>query len=647
MRFENALRFQISQKMYPLNKRRQSRVFVGFNARVENAVIEDGAMVQHGAKVIGVTIPKDRVVPPGAVITNEAQTKDLPLVDEANITFKDDVVAVNTEFAEGYSEMVIELGPASVLGVGPNPMTSWNPKHITPRLGKNVTVAKDARVIGNIALGDGSTVGSQTSIRGDEGSPILIGNGAKIGNNVTFHALENQTVGIGDELSVGNHVVFHGGLTIGNQVSVGDNAILFKSTIGSRISIGKNAIVIGVNLADGAVVPDGALVLDQATADKLAPAGAKLTSAAVPAALKVETTVPPTLAPSATRAATATSRPQPTSTLVPTATTRAVVAASVKPAASSGGELPWAWILAGAVIVGLFLIVYMQSRRKRNQSNLVSAESGGSMNFLGNFKVGTKIIAGYVIALALMLVVGGLAIIRLGELNTTVVDLTDNLAVDRQIGNDMVEEILLTRFYGAKYITSHDSQYLDRYKQENTLLDGLLSQANTDITKADRVALLKTIESDWAKYKTNFETIHQAILERDKIQATVLDVQGPAGENAISKVREDAFKAGDDAIVEDAGNLQAAFILMRLDAFKYMNEGDPQFLAMFDTRYKEAKRAMTKLDKRDEAGLPGELYREQAGHRRLRSRLPKAGNRLHQTERYSDQPAGCAGSRDS
>ncbi len=244
-------------------------VFVGFNSHVENAVLEDGALVLHGARVIGVTIPKDRVVPPGADITSENQIRQLLPVMEANITFKDEVVSVNVEFADGYGQMVAALGASSVQGVGPKPKTSWESEHINPKLGENVILGEASRIIGNTRLGDGSSLGSMVSIRGDEGAPIVIGNGAAIGNKVTFHALLGKTISIGDQLVSGDRVVFHGLLTVGSQVSVGDGATLFNAAVGNHVAIGKDAIVVGVRLVDGARVPDGARVLDQATADAL------------------------------------------------------------------------------------------------------------------------------------------------------------------------------------------------------------------------------------------------------------------------------------------------------------------------------------------------------------------------------------------
>lgn len=53
--------------------------FVGFRAHLTNVVLEDGAFVLHGATLRNVRIPKDRIVPIGAVITTQAQANALPL----------------------------------------------------------------------------------------------------------------------------------------------------------------------------------------------------------------------------------------------------------------------------------------------------------------------------------------------------------------------------------------------------------------------------------------------------------------------------------------------------------------------------------------------------------------------------------------
>jgi len=243
--------------------------FVGFRARLTNVVLEDGAFVLHGATLENVRIPKNRLVPIGAVITTQAQANVLPLKTEANAEFQKEVLEVNEEFAEHYSELYKEQGFDAVAGVSAAPKTSWNPKPVPPTLGKNVYLEDFARVVGDVRIGGNSVVGRRTSIRADEGAPIIIGNNAEIEDRVTFHALKGTSIRIGKNLDTDDNVVFHGPLVVGNQLTIEDDAILFRSQVGDGVMVGTGAIVIDVKLPDGTRVPDYAVITKQAQVDAL------------------------------------------------------------------------------------------------------------------------------------------------------------------------------------------------------------------------------------------------------------------------------------------------------------------------------------------------------------------------------------------
>lgn len=243
--------------------------FIGFKSRITNSVIEDGAFVLHGATVTGVRIPKDRLVPIGGVITTQTQADALPLKTAANSTFQRDVLEVNEEFAEHYSELYKTQGFDAVVGISQAPRTSWNPKPVKPTIGKGVQIEELVRVVGDVRLGANSVVGRRTSIRADEGSPIIIGENAKIDDRVTFHALKTTNIRIGNNLKAENNIVFHGPLEVGDNLTIGENSILFKSKVGNRVTIGSEAIVVGVTLKDGTKVPNQAVITTQAQADKL------------------------------------------------------------------------------------------------------------------------------------------------------------------------------------------------------------------------------------------------------------------------------------------------------------------------------------------------------------------------------------------
>lgn len=243
--------------------------FIGFRARLDNVVLEDGAFVLHGATLSNVRIGKDRLVPIGAVITTQAQADALPRKTSAEAAFQQEVLEVNEEFAEHYGELYEEAGFDAVTGTSPAPKTSWNPNSVSPTLGENVQLDQFVRLIGDVRLGSNSLVGERTAIRADEGSPIIIGENAKIQDRVTFHALKGTSIRIGKNLNTDDNIVFHGPLEVGDDLTIGDDAVLFRSQVGDNVTIGTGAIVVGVTLRDGVQVPEGAVITTQEQANTL------------------------------------------------------------------------------------------------------------------------------------------------------------------------------------------------------------------------------------------------------------------------------------------------------------------------------------------------------------------------------------------
>jgi len=245
--------------------------FFGFRCRVRSAVIEEGAMVLHQSLVENVTIPANRLVPVGAQITTQEQADALEELEEANEEFKHEVQSVNLEFAEGYIALFEEVGLEALTGVGPNPITSWNPAPVEPTLGANVELAELVRVVGDVDLGAESRVGQRTSIRADEGTPIVIGRRARIGSRVTFHALKGTSVEVGENAIIGDGNVVHGPVTIGANFTSEDDCVVFQATIEDNVLVREGATIAGqCTIREGSIVPERAVILTQEDADALA-----------------------------------------------------------------------------------------------------------------------------------------------------------------------------------------------------------------------------------------------------------------------------------------------------------------------------------------------------------------------------------------
>ena len=266
-------RTSLAHQAEVINSRIGDFTFIGFRARVLNAVVEDGAFILHGAVVRHVRIPSDRIVGIGQRVTTQAAANALPRKQEAHAHFQREVLEVNKEFAEGYGELYHRHGHDAVSGISRSPRTSFN-RGLRPTIGPGLDREPFARIVGDVRLGRDATVGRRTSIRADEGAPILIGDNAQIEDRVTFHALKGTSITIGDRLDTDDNVVFHGPLRVGNDLTIADDAILFRATVGDRVTIGDSAIVAGpaddpIELADDTQVPPNAVITTQADADAL------------------------------------------------------------------------------------------------------------------------------------------------------------------------------------------------------------------------------------------------------------------------------------------------------------------------------------------------------------------------------------------
>lgn len=114
----------------------------------------------------------------------------------------------------------------------------------TPKIGKNCFIADNAVIVGDVEIGDDCSIWYCAVLRGDV-NPIRVGNRVNIQDGAVLHTLHKRSVvEIGDDVSVGHNAVIHGA-KVGNDVLVGMGAILMDN----------------VEVASGSVVAAGAVVL--------------------------------------------------------------------------------------------------------------------------------------------------------------------------------------------------------------------------------------------------------------------------------------------------------------------------------------------------------------------------------------------------
>src|SRR5450755_206309 len=115
-------------------------------------------------------------------------------------------------------------------------------KGVWPTIAEDVFIAPGAVVIGDVTLHAGASVWYNTVIRGDS-APIVIGRGTNIQDNCTLHVDSDAPLTIGEECTIGHNAVVHGA-TLGDRVLVGINAVVLShAKIGSQTLVGACALI--------------------------------------------------------------------------------------------------------------------------------------------------------------------------------------------------------------------------------------------------------------------------------------------------------------------------------------------------------------------------------------------------------------------
>ena len=114
-----------------------------------------------------------------------------------------------------------------------------------PIIPASAYVSSEATLIGKVILGENASVWPGVVIRGDNDS-ITIGNGSNIQDGAVMHTDRGFPLKVGDNVTIGHQAMLHG-CTIGDGSLIGIQAVVMNGAV-----IGKDCLV-----GAGALVPEG------------------------------------------------------------------------------------------------------------------------------------------------------------------------------------------------------------------------------------------------------------------------------------------------------------------------------------------------------------------------------------------------------
>ena len=125
---------------------------------------------------------------------------------------------------------------------------------IEPSFGKNSFIAPNATIVGDVICGEDCSFWFNAVVRGDVNS-IRLGNKVNIQDGAVIHCTYKKTQTIlGNNVSVGHNAIVHGSL-VHDNVLIGMGAIVMDNC-----EIGSNSIIAaGAVLTEGTIVPSGCI----------------------------------------------------------------------------------------------------------------------------------------------------------------------------------------------------------------------------------------------------------------------------------------------------------------------------------------------------------------------------------------------------
>jgi carbonic anhydrase/acetyltransferase-like protein (isoleucine patch superfamily) len=127
--------------------------------------------------------------------------------------------------------------------------------NLSPSIPKSCFIAPNASVIGNVELGDNTSVWFNVVIRADT-AQIKIGKNSNIQDGSILHVDDGFPITIAQNVTVGHKAMLHG-CFIDEGSLIGINAVVLNGArVGKNCLVGANALV-----TENMIIPDGSLVL--------------------------------------------------------------------------------------------------------------------------------------------------------------------------------------------------------------------------------------------------------------------------------------------------------------------------------------------------------------------------------------------------
>src|SRR6056297_1177519 len=189
---------------------------------------------------------------------------------------------------------------------------------------------------------------------------------------------------------------------------------------------------------------------------------------------------------------------------------------------------------------------------------------------MAQMKMRTKITGGFVLMIALLLLVSGVAVFFLNKASTDFVQYRE-WAVDSNMMSELQENMLMVRMNVKDFLIRGEQKEVEEVNEYYEETASFVTTAQERIQNPERVPLVDKIDEELKQYKGYFEQVVELQYQRDERVINGMDVIGPEVEEDLTTILTSAEEEGNTEAVFYASLVLRNNLLVRLYAFKYLD----------------------------------------------------------------------------
>ncbi len=215
---------------------------------------------------------------------------------------------------------------------------------------------------------------------------------------------------------------------------------------------------------------------------------------------------------------------------------------------------------------------------------------------LKDISIGKKLFGGFLVVLALLVIVGAVAYTSLGNASKGFTEYRE-MARDANLAGRLQANMLMVRMNVKDFLITGSEKDKQQYRDYYKRMSGFLGESQKEIQDPERAKKIDFVDDQVGEYDTAFKKVMDYRTQRDDYVNNTLNVKGPLMENTLTDIMVSAYADKDPTAAYYAGLSMKHLLLARLYMAKFLDTNDRKAVDRVHEEFEKMQKQLEILDK--------------------------------------------------